>query len=485
MLALVGLFLLLVIAIGVIHIGIRRYLKSDEFRVFLSEKASEAISVRGELKALQWDGLAVRSKGFEAQGDDQIRMLALDNLQTEIGLGGFWRGVWLLKGFEVREVDLEIDARAGVTPAFHKVHKDQKPEKKSGWLPRELEAQSLKIGRLSVKALLDSGPLTMKGVKVEAQPATGPKAYDVQMRGGELVMADKRVPVIRLDETDLRYRDGAVFITRGEASFWDRGRIDMTAEWDPEFDVRGAQGNVSGVSFSDLANDDWKRRLRGKLSTDFELTWIDGKPVASGHVKVRDGVVTALPILDVMEVYLNTTRFRVLTLNEAHADWCWSRGKWSLRNLVISSEGLMQLEGDLYVVGDKIEGNFRLGVAPGTLAAIPGAEEHVFLPGEKGFRWAPIRVTGTLSNPEHDLTERLFDAAGRRLIQNLPETTLKSLLIGKNVLDGSTRDAVQKAARLFSGEDPEGGINKAVDDTIKDLEEGVKGVIEGILGGGL
>ena len=158
---------------------------------------------------------------------------------------------------------------------------------------------------------------------------------------------------------------------------------------------------------------------------------------------------------------------------------------WSLRNLVISSEGLMQLEGDLHVVGDKIEGNFRLGVAPGTLAAIPGAEEHVFLPGEKGFRWAPIRVTGTLSNPEHDLTERLFEAAGRRLIQNLPETTLKSLLIGKNVLDGSTRDAVQKAARILSGEDLEGGINRALDEGVKDLEEGVKDVIKGILGGGL
>ena len=34
-------------------------------------------------------------------------------------------------------------------------------------------------------------------------------------------------------------------------------------------------------------------------------------------------------------------------------------------------------------------GRFRLGLAPGTLSTIPGAETDVFLPGERGLLWTP------------------------------------------------------------------------------------------------
>ena len=110
LIALIAVIMLIVVGVGVTHVMIRRYLQSDEFRTFLSDKVSEAIRVEGEFKPLQWDGLAVSSDGFEAEGDEALRMVDIEGLRTEIGLGGFWRGVWEVNGFQVREVNLEVDA---------------------------------------------------------------------------------------------------------------------------------------------------------------------------------------------------------------------------------------------------------------------------------------------------------------------------------------------------------------------------------------
>lgn len=475
--AVVAVLVLMVVAVGVVHTMIRSYLHSDEFRIFLSEKVSEAIGVEGEFKPLRWDGLAVRSEGFQAEGREQIRLVNIEGLRTEIGLGGFWSGLWEVQGFQVRQVEVELDARSGVEPAMRR---EKKSKDKSGWLPSEVEMKNLRIERVAVKALLDSGVLSLRDSRVDAVAGTTGQTYELAVSGGELSLPDPRIPKIRLENADIRYRNGAVFLTHADARFWDKGRLELSGEWDPALDIRGAQGHVNGVTCDQLVSDDWSKRIRGKLSSDFELAWVGEDPIASGHAVLQDGVLTALPILDVMEAYLDTTRFRVLTLNEASADWRWREGQWSVSNVVISSEGLMSLEGEMRVVGDNIDGNFRLGLAPGTLASIPGAEEHVFLPGERGLRWAPVRLTGTLSDPKHDLTQRLMEAAGRRMLEALPEQTLKAMLMGKGMIDASTQKALQESLKLLGGDaqDIERAIQQGVDGA-------VEGVLRGIFGGSL
>ena len=477
LIAAVSLILVLVVAVGVVHTMIRRYLQSDEFRIFLSDKVSESINAKGEFKQLNWDGLEVRSEGFEAEGNGQIVKLDVQGLQTEVGLGGFWRGVWEVEGFEVRQVDIELDARSGTPPA---IQIEKKP-KKDGLLPSEVEVKSMRIGYLNVMALLDSGSASIKGARLEASPGSGRQNFDVKLTGGDVTLPGEKVPKLRLEEANLKTKDGAVFITDSVAKFWDRGRIEMTGEWDPALDIRAAQGHISGVTCSEVVNEDWSKRLRGKLSTDFQVNWVKDEPHASGHLVLTDGVLTALPILEVMEAYLDTTRFRVLTLNEAHTDWRWREGQWSIHNFVIASEGLMRLEGEMRVTGENIDGNFRLGLAPGTLARIPGAEEHVFLAGERGLRWAPVRVTGTLKEPKHDLTDRLLKAAGRRLLEALPETAVEAILLGKGVVDHSTQKALQEGIKLLGGEE-----GQSIDEVIQQGVEGaVEGVLKGIFGGGL
>lgn len=482
--ALVALILVMVLAIAVVHTAIRRYLHSDEFRAFLSTEVSKAIGTKGEFKPLRWDGLAVRSDGFYGGNDGALNQIRIEGLQTEIGLGGFWRGVWEVQGFRIRRVELNLDGRSkpetdpapptAAAPAATKAKSSSR-----GLLPKEVELQNLEVSEVVVQAEMEGGPLKLHGMQLRASPASGRQAFDVDLSGGHLTLPEPRVPPMRIQDARLRYQDGAVFIHEARAKVWDRGRLELHGEWDPRHDIRALQGSVSEVRCEEVISEDWAKRVSGVLSTDFEMTWPGDKPHASGHLVLENGVLTALPVLEVLEAYADTHRFRVLTLSEAHSDWRWREGHLTLRNLVLESEGLLRLEGDLRVAGERLDGNFRLGLAPGTLASIPGAEEHVFLAGEHGLRWAPVRVTGTLSDPRHDLTDRLIAAAGRRLIEALPEATLEAMLLGKDVIDVSTQEAVREGFKVM-----EGGI-EVVDPLIRQGQGVLEGleVLPGILNG--
>ncbi|HEY8960655.1 MAG TPA: hypothetical protein VIM57_00515, partial [Luteolibacter sp.] len=152
------------------------------------------------------------------------------------------------------------------------------------------------------------------------------------------------------------------------------------------------------------------------------------------------------------------------------------------RDLVIASEGLVRIEGTLAVRDRRLDGSFRLGLAPGTLAQIPGAETDVFLPGERGLLWAPLRITGTLDDPKEDLTSRLIAAAGMRMFDVLPETGERVLKFSRTVVNHAP---IEKGIEAV-GKGVEKGIETGVKaiDKADELLHGVNRTLDGLLGGG-
>ena len=123
-----------------------------------------------------------------------------------------------------------------------------------------------------------------------------------------------------------------------------------------------------------------------------------------------------------------------------------------------------------------------MGLVPGTLANIPGAETHVFKPGPHGLLWAPLRITGTIDNPKEDLTDRLIEAAGLRMFEKLPETGEQVLKFTRNALGETPSHVVEKGRVIID----QGG--KVIEEGGKIIEEGEKvikgaeGIFRGLLG---
>lgn len=474
--AALGLLVLGVVALGAGYAAVRGYLHSEAFRKFLSAEAGKVAGVTGEFSPFRWQGLAVDTEGFEATGKGMVTGVKADGLHTEVGLGGLGRGVWEIKGTNVRRLELSVDARKRVdeeTMVTEDV-KSEKPAARPGWLPRDAELLQMEVKQLAVRAILEEGLVTAGGMRVTAEQAGAKGVYRAEVTGGTVSLPFKLVPGLRLNHVRARYQDRQVFLTEARMEAWENGSIVGTGEWDTRTRRYSLEGNATGVRTEDLFGEDWAKRLTGEVVSDFTLENPAGSPQARGTLEVNNAVLTALPMLDALAAYADTRRFRVLALNEARTAWDWKKGELILSNLVLSSEGLVRLEGTMTVRGRDIDGIFRLGLAPGTLARIPGAETDVFLPGERGLLWSPLRVTGTLDNPKEDLTDRLIAAAGMRMFDMIPETGEKVIKFTRSVLE--------------SPENTEKAV-KAVETGVKILGEGTKavrevsGILDGILGG--
>jgi hypothetical protein len=183
-----------------------------------------------------------------------------------------------------------------------------------------------------------------------------------------------------------------------------------------------------------------------------------------------------VPVLDALSAYADTTRFRRLALEEGKTDFAWENGNLALRNLVIASSGLMRLEGALRMdPQERLDGRFRLGIVPGVLARIPGAESVVFSPGERGLLWTDLRITGTRDDPEEDLSKRLVEAAGLRMFEVLPETGERVLKFTKEVIDGDLETRLQKGAEVINQ-------GRAVIDEAKGVVDEVEGIFDVLRG---
>lgn len=461
---------LVLVTIGVGYLALRAYLHSDGFRKFLSAQVSHVAKVDGNFGAFSWDGLAVETERFDATGKGVVSDIVAERIGTEVGFGGIGRGVWEVKSTRISRLQVSLNMVPPEQPVevVPVIPKKKVGKKQPGWVPKDAELESLEIGDLGLQIITKKGLATAKGMSVMVSPARGKQAYNAEVIGGKLTLPLALAPQLRVQRVEVAYRDGSAFVRNAELTGWKEGRIAATGESNFLQKTHAYDGNVDGVSCDEVLNENWARRLTGDLSSTFKFTKTPNSQVVSGDLKITNGTLTALPMLDALAAYADTRRFRILQLNDARTRWQVANDEILLTNLVLGSEGLIRLEGSISIKGEKVDGSFQLGLVPGTLANIPGAETHVFKPGRFGLLWAPIRVTGTLSDPKEDLTQRLTDAAGARMFEMLPETGEK----------------VYKFTRNALGETPTKVIETGVDvieksgDVIKDAG----GIFKGLLG---
>lgn len=477
-------FFVLVTGGAVVGYGlIRSYLHSEGFRALLSEQVSNGLDVDGAFGPLRWDGLAARTGEFTATGEGPLLAIRARDVRTEIGLSGLRDGYWLMKGSAARQLEVEFDARTtddqwvetqmDVSPPPPMQETPEQAEKR-GWFPSELRYDTVDVTDLSARVVLDDGELNMRNHRLRLHRAGENDAQDVEVRGGTITTPLEWLPELRLDKVVGRHQGESFFLTNAKFGIFDGGTLDGAGEWNGATGHYGMHGSVKGIQCSDLLDEDWARRLTGQLMADYTVRDIGDGPRAHGTLELRDGVLTALPLLDTLSAYADVRRFRELTLHEARCDWEWADGRLVLRNLRLASEGLVRLEGTLAMDRDgELDGELRLGLAPGTLSRIPGAESVVFRPGERGLLWASLKVSGNVNNPREDLTRRLIAAAGARLFEVLPDSGERVLRHAGTLIGDLPPDALDRALEAIGG----GG------ETGKKILREASGLIEGLFGG--
>lgn len=476
--------LLMLIAVGGFtggYLWLRSYLHSEGFRHFLEAKTAAPLKATASYTPFKWDGLQVSSETFSAQGENVVKNLRANGLQTEIGLGGVSRGAWELKTTTISRLSLELDTtQAGAPPAPPSqpatAATAEKPSWLAGLIPHKVELSSLRIDEAALRVTIPSGQLRATGQRWLIEP-DAPGTFRLEATGGRFSAPWPLMTDAKLNRATLLSRPGRLYLTDSEFLVGERARLSASGEIGFDDGSYGFEGSLRDLKVQEVLPADWKKRLTGDLHAKFSVRPGSNGSVTRGQLELKNGILTALPLLDQLAAYADVARFRTLNLRDARLNFTRQGEQITLTDIVIGSEALVQLEGRMTIDGSNIDGSFRLGITPGTLARIPGAETKVFLPGERGLLWAPIRVTGTLDQPKEDLTERLILAAGERMFEIVPETGQKVLKFAGTAASEGTLNLIKQSSEILKSG---GQILNGSDNPIQKVGEGLFNLIPGI-----
>jgi hypothetical protein len=427
--------LVLILVVGVLITGwfwIRNWLGGEEFRAMASSKVSAVLGVEGQFEPFHWSGFSVHTGGFvgEGSGGALARVEAKD-IRARLNIRGLFRGVW-----EVSSVDI---ARAAVT--IHPPSEGSAPDTASGvavvpgpegpfsaWLPRKVEI--LRVSGLDTRvawSMPSGGEGRAEGVRLEGRPEG--VAWMITGNGGTI--RQPGWPDFGVQPFRIRFVDRTLYILESSFSLREGGTVAASGEASLEGDYPlNLDVSPKKAAVAPFLPPDWRARVEGGLTGTVRIKGPARTPEnlrVEGRVRLEDGRLVGLPGLDRMEPYLPTERYRSIPLEQAHTDFVWSTKSLRLTGLRLESRALIRLEGALAVEEGRLDGGLDLGVTDESLVKLPGSREFVFVRVAEGYRWAPVKISGTTSDPTEDLSPRLKEAYVRAaaggikdLIQRLP-----------------------------------------------------------------
>lgn len=473
-------FAILVVALVVGYQMTFKFLHSDGFREQVNEKLSGEIGVPVELGKLKWSGLHLKNDSFTAQSDGALVKAEAAGIELDVDTDFLKREVWTVSDVVVETAELELDLRKEFTKIIL-------PEKEQSWiekmLPAKAELLNAQVLRANALIKTEGGDYAVNKVHLDAQQQGGNYAFT--LRDGALQLPFPVLNEAQLELAKLRFINQRLVIDQAELSVFGNGTLELDGEVDTENQSYSLYGVLGGLKCSDVISEDWKQRLSGDVTASFLVKpKLSNEPEFKGNIKISDGKLTALPVLDLIAAYTVVRDFKTLRFSEFKCDF-YKYGKLlQIKNVYVHCDGLMRIEGQLDINGEKLKGRFKVGLNPGTLSHIPGAEDKVFLPGKEGMHWAIVNISGTTENIEEDLSDRLkaaaldrlFEMVGGEQVLRFTNQAMNSLGDIPGVVDPSTVTEVikQGGSQLLQGETLEQPI-KAGSDLIQSGLDGLFG----------
>lgn len=461
-----SLLVVLVVGLLIAKSSVQGWLRGDEFRDWVVKKASAVLRSDIELAEVKWQGSEIYADQFRAHGYEEAAFskLALDGVRAKAD--GIKDGAFLIPEVTVNRFEMEfsnkrnkpLPGEAAESPAV--VKGPGVPDWLARYLPNRAEVGEINLSsaRVDVKKADGSIPFHMSGVRAAVEPDFRTGIWEIKGRGGKIVVPNQ--PEIVLKDLGMRWRQRELFIDRCGLGIYGDGHVDGSGEisfaGDGNFDL---ELEISSIDVDKLVEGEWKERLSGTVEGPVRITGRPGAFVYEGTLSVADAAIKSIPVLRMVAEYTRNDQFKHLVLSEAKTDFKREGEVVHFTNLVLQSAGLVRVEGEMVMSGGAIDGRFRVGVTPGTLRWIPGAERQVFTEDKDGFLWTPMTLTGTVEEPKEDLSGRLVAAAGTEILKNLPE----------GLLNEAQKFLNPASANEAAGEKGDGSATDAIIETGKPL----------------
>jgi hypothetical protein len=155
----------------------------------------------------------------------------------------------------------------------------------------------------------------------------------------------------------------------------------------------------------------WREHVSGAASG--QLHWTGKTPKGEnssvqGSLQLRNGRVANLPPLENLAAVTKKKSIERLELRDCSCDVDWNYSTTEIKNIAIEDVGKIHIEGSVAVRMKALSGALQLGVAREYLEWLPHAEE-VFTREAGGYLWTTVHLSGTIDNPQQDLSPRVVE----------------------------------------------------------------------------
>jgi len=452
------LLFLMVIGLVGLKATAQSWLRGEGFRDWLLAQLAPAMRSELEVSPFAWESSGVYIDRFHAQGHEDAAFSYLDLHGVRARTGGVRHGAYVVPEIAVNRLQLEFsDDRAPSPPrSVEPLPRPGGPSLPSWirrFLPDRVEVEEIRLASIDIRVVTPTGeiPFALVGSSATVKPDFEDGLWEFDGRGGRLSLPHEES--LRLEDLRLRWRGSDVFIDRCRVGVFERGHVvgrgEVDFSEDGEFDL---SLEFSSIRAEEILKGEWSERVSGVLQGPVTLTGKPGSFRYEGELTLTEGAVRSVPMLSMIANYTRNDQFKHLSLSEARTRFSHEGDLVRLSGLVLQSDGLLRVEGEIDLRGEELDGHLQVGITPGTLSWIPGAERSVFVEERGGFLWAPVRLTGTTESPREDLSPRLLAAAGEAVLKDLPaellEEVRRRLAPGEDLPSGA-EDLLEQAKPLL------------------------------------
>ncbi len=481
-------FITLLAAYFSLTVWLDGYLKSDRFREWISARISDRLKATARIDGVSWRGTSAFVSSFEAAGSPEASFatLSANDIRADLNAGAIWDRAWHVERVQIARASLQFPSALTDTavPTADPPQTGDTPAPQGGFLssflPNRVVLGPIHTDSVSLDWKSAEASVTARGMTVEIKPSDDDGFVLASGTGGTVKTSFLPATPIEIEDFDASWQKGEVRLDSFRASAANasiNGEATVrTASNPPQLDARVW---IAGLELAGVIPPDWLKRLSGTARADVRLTGNPleaGRLACSGSASIAKGLIEGLPILQIIARKTRNESFVRLVLKEARTDFTRTPdGDWLLEKLLVDSPGLLRLKGSAAVgATDTLSGSLLLGIVPGTLRYLAGAEQEVFLPIEKanlsateraqlsaedsGLLWTRLTLGGSLANPSEDLSDRLARAWFNATVDEVLSMSMEGAVKAAETASRAANDA----ASAFLEKSPE-AIDKGTD----------------------
>ena len=406
----IAIFLVIAFASGVavfLSPLLTHYVESDSFRTAMEQETAKGLHFPRVRYApiRRTSPVTPQSESLEADnGEKAMKSLVAHGIAAKFDPWGIFLRQWRFDSVHVESGDVEIQ--------IYEAHPEAVRPKPwfAIFLPNRVYLKKIQSEQANITWRLRGERAGFFGTQLLITP--NGRDFEYVATGGRLKMAP--VPDLELRRTHL-------LITKTLLTLYD---LDLASDLnsDESIQAKGHAGlgqdksidvkaTFKSVPIRQWLPAEWKGRFDGSAFGDLHYTGKDSKLESSsgeGSLRIRNGRIDDLPFLEKLAELARKKSFERLDLNECSLGFAWRYPEIELKDIAIEEKEKFRIEGEISIKRRVLRGTIRLGLTREYLEWLPNPEE-VFSRRSSGYLWTDVHLSGTIDEPEQDLSQRIVE----------------------------------------------------------------------------